>query len=71
MRPRQDRSGFSPLHRAAKCGSIAAAGALLEAGADIDEPALYDAATPLLLGAAESQEGVSRLLFYLKFVHWN
>ena len=56
----QDRSGLSPLHRAAQRGSTASASVLLEAGANLEEPALYDGATPLLMAAAEGQEVFAR-----------
>jgi ankyrin repeat protein len=59
----QDRSGLCPLHRAAQRGNTAAASALLEAGANIEEPTLFDAATPLLLAASEGQERFARFEF--------
>ena len=56
----QDRSGLCPLHRAAQRGNTAAASALIGAGANVEEPALFDGATSLLLAIADGQERFAR-----------
>jgi ankyrin repeat protein len=54
--------GLAPLHIAARQGQIEAAKALLEAGADVNQPTIGDKATPMLIATINGQFDLARML---------
>jgi ankyrin repeat protein len=54
--------GLAPLHLAARQGHIEAAKALLEAGADVNQQAIGDRATPMLVATINGQFDLAKLL---------
>jgi ankyrin repeat protein len=54
--------GMAPMHFAARQGQIDAVTALLDAGADIDQPIVGDNATPMILAAINGHFDLAKLL---------
>src|SRR4029453_16786783 len=53
---------MAPLHLAARQGHLEAAKALLEAGADVNQPAIGDKATPMLVATINGQFDLAKML---------
>jgi ankyrin repeat protein len=56
------KGGMSPLHHAARQGYVAAAQALIDGGADVNQPMAGDGSSPLVVAAINGQFDIAKLL---------
>jgi len=56
------QGGFAPMHLAARQGSLDAVRALLDAGADINQPTAGDKATPIIVATLNGYFDLARLM---------